>query len=40
MKEQADLKSILKAGKLTNELDLERALILENKLRLLAKYNA
>jgi hypothetical protein len=39
MKEQADLKSILKAEKLTNELDLERALILDNKLRLLAKDN-
>jgi transcriptional regulator with XRE-family HTH domain len=39
MKEQADLKSILKAGKLTNELDLERASILDNKLRLLAKDN-
>ena len=39
MKEQADLKSILKAGKLTNELDLERALILDNKLRLLVKDN-
>ena len=37
MKEQADLKSILKAGKLTNELDLERALILDRKLRLLVK---
>jgi transcriptional regulator with XRE-family HTH domain len=39
MKEQADLKSILKAGKLTNELDLERASILDNKLRLLVKEN-
>ena len=39
MKEQADLKSILKAGKLTNGLDLERASILDNKLRLLAKDN-
>ena len=39
MKELADLKSILKAGKLTNELDLERASILDNKLRLLAKDN-
>ena len=37
MKEQVDLKSILKAGKLTNELDLERALILDRKLRLLVK---
>ena len=39
MKEQADLKSILKAGKLTNELDLERASILDHKLRLRAKDN-
>ncbi len=37
MKEQVDLKRILKAGKLTNELDLERALILDGKLRLLVK---
>lgn len=37
MKEQVDLKSILKAGKLINELDLERALILDRKLRLLVK---
>ena len=35
MKEKVDLKSILKAGKLNNELDLERALILDRKLRLL-----
>lgn len=37
MKEQVDLKGILKAGKLANELDLERALILDRKLRLLVK---
>lgn len=37
MKEQVDLKGILKVGKLTNELDLERALILDRKLRLLVK---
>jgi transcriptional regulator with XRE-family HTH domain len=37
MKEQVNLKNILKAGKLTNELDLERALILDRKLRLLVK---
>lgn len=37
MKENVDLKSILKAGKLTNELDLERALIIDRKLRLLVK---
>lgn len=38
-KEQADLKNILKAGELTNELDLERALILDGKLRLIIKDN-
>lgn len=37
MKEKVDLNSILKAGRLTNELDLERALILDRKLRLLVK---
>jgi transcriptional regulator with XRE-family HTH domain len=37
MKEQADLKSILKKGVLLDELDLERALILERKLRLMVK---
>lgn len=37
MKEQVDLNKILKAGKLTSELDLERALILDRKLRLLVK---
>ena len=37
MKEQADLNKILKTGKLTNELDLERALILDRKLRLHVK---
>lgn len=37
MKEQVNLKNILKAGALTNELDLERALILDRKLRLLVK---
>ena len=37
MKEQVDLKRILKAGKLSDELDLERALILDRKLRLLVK---
>lgn len=39
MKEQADLKSILKAGKITNECDLETASILDNKLCLLVKDN-
>lgn len=39
MKDQVDLKSILKAGKLNDELDLERALLLDRKLRLLAKDN-
>lgn len=37
MSGQVDLKNILIAGKLTNELDLERALILDRKLRLLIK---
>lgn len=37
MKEQIDLKHILKTGKLSDELDLERALILDRKLRLLVK---
>jgi len=37
MREQVDLRSILKAGKLTTEFDLERALILDRKLRLLVK---
>jgi transcriptional regulator with XRE-family HTH domain len=35
MKEQVDLKNILKAGKLMDELELERALILDRKLRLI-----
>jgi transcriptional regulator with XRE-family HTH domain len=39
MKEQTDLNSILKAGKLNNELDFERALIIDRKLRLIAKEN-
>ncbi len=37
MKEQTDLRKILKAGVLSNELDLERAQILDRKLRLLTK---
>ena len=37
MKEQTDLRNILKKGLLTSELDLERALILDRKLRLLIK---
>ena len=37
MKEHIDLKDILKKGYLTDELDLERALILDKKLRLLVK---
>ncbi|MDP2188346.1 MAG: helix-turn-helix transcriptional regulator [Sphingobacteriaceae bacterium] len=40
MKEQLDLNSILKAGKLTSALDYERALVLDKKLRLLAKEDA
>ncbi len=37
MSGQVDLKRILLAGKLRNELDLERAIILDRKLRLLIK---
>ncbi len=37
MKEQTDLRDILKKGNLSNELDLERALILDGKLRLIVK---
>jgi len=39
MIEQLDLKSILKAGKIRSELDHERALILDRKLRQLVKEN-
>jgi len=37
MKEQADLRNILKKGILSDELELERALILDRKLRLMVK---
>jgi hypothetical protein len=37
MKEQIDLRDFLKKGELTSELDLERALILDRKLRLIIK---
>ncbi len=37
MKTQLDLKDILKRGKISDELDLERALILDRKLRLMVK---
>jgi len=37
MKEQTDLRNILKKGVLSDELDLERALIIDRKLRLIAK---
>jgi transcriptional regulator with XRE-family HTH domain/sulfur relay (sulfurtransferase) DsrF/TusC family protein len=37
MKTQTDLREILKKGILTDELDLERALILDGKLRLIVK---
>ena len=37
MKEQSDLRNILKKGVLVDELDLERAIILDSKLRLLIK---
>ncbi len=39
MNDKVELKNILKAGKISNELDLERALILDRKLRLLVKDN-
>ncbi len=39
MKAQTDLREILKKGVLNDELDLERALILDRKLRLLVKAN-
>ena len=35
MKTQSDLRDILKRGKLSDELDLERALMLDRKLRLM-----
>ena len=37
MKNIANLERLLKSGMITNELDLERALIIDRKLRLLAK---
>jgi transcriptional regulator with XRE-family HTH domain len=37
MKSQPDLKKILKKGQITNELELERASIIDRKLRLLIK---
>ncbi|MCA1752831.1 MAG: helix-turn-helix domain-containing protein [Cryomorphaceae bacterium] len=37
MREQADIRAILKSGKLSSELELERAIILERKLRLMIK---
>lgn len=37
MKEQIDLREILKKAELTSELDLERALMLDRKLRLIIK---
>lgn len=37
MKTQTDLREILKKGVITDELDLERALIIDRKLRLLVK---
>lgn len=39
MKEQADLRIILKKGILSDELELERALIMDRKLRLMVKEN-
>jgi len=37
MKTETDLRDILKKGELTNELDFERALIIDRKLRLIVK---
>lgn len=37
MSAEADLKTILKAGIIANELELERALVLDNQLRLMMK---
>jgi transcriptional regulator with XRE-family HTH domain len=37
--EQLDIKKIIRAGSIQNELDFERALIAERKMRLLAKEN-
>lgn len=39
MKTQIDLKGILKKGEILNEIDLERAMLLDRKLRLLVKEN-
>ena len=39
MKTQFDIKEILKIGEIQNELDLERALIADRKLRVLSKEN-
>lgn len=40
MKTEFDIEAILKKGRLSNELDYERALVAERKLRLLAKEEA
>jgi transcriptional regulator with XRE-family HTH domain len=40
MKTEFDIEAILKKGRLSNELDYERALVAERKLRLLAKGDA
>ena len=40
MNTQFDIEKILKAGKLKNELEFERALIADRKLRVLCKENA
>ena len=37
MKTHFDIESIIKKGRITNELDYDRALITDRKLRLLAK---
>ena len=40
MKTEFDIEAILKKGRLSNELDYERVLVAERKLRLLAKEDA
>lgn len=40
MKTESDIEAILKKGRLSNELDYERALVAERKLRVLAKGDA
>jgi hypothetical protein len=39
MKTQFDISQLLEAGKIQNELDFERAMIVDRKLRVLSKEN-